>query len=388
MKKLGIFSLVIIICTFFYGVPSYSFPKELEQKLETTVQGLLEEYHIPGVVIGIWIPHKGEWVRAFGLADKKTKRKMDINDYFRVGSITKTFTVTGLLQLVDQGKLSLDDLIEKYIENVPNGNKITIRQLANMTSGLPNYSEAKEWEEATLKDPQRNWTPKELLEIAFKMPLLFQPGEKYYYSNTNTILLGLVIEKLSGMAFNDYLEKNILKPLNLKHTSYPLNNKMPNPYAHGYSLETLANVKRSEKIEEDVSLNNPSWTSFAGQMISNLHDMKIWAEALGTGKLLSKNTFQERLKWVEIIPGDKDKLYGLGVASVHGWIGHTGGLPGYNTLVVYRPTDKGIFVCLVNTETPVKLNAESREPIALFHQKIFDILEPKENKGKFFITID
>lgn len=374
MKKLGILSFIIFFCAFFYGAPSYGFSKEIDQKLDTTVQKILDEHHIPGVVIGIWIPKKGEWVRAFGLADIETQRKMAINDYFRIGSVTKTFVTTGVLQLVDQGKLSLDDPIEKYIENVPNGDKITIRQLANMTSGLPNYSENKVWEKENLTTPQREWTPKELLKIAFDMPLLFNPGEKFYYSNTNTLLLGLVIEKLSGLSLNVYLENNILKPLSLNHTSYPMDNKMPEPFAHGYSFQTL------DKKQADVSFNNPSWTSAAGQMISNLHDLKIWAEALGTGKLLSKKSFEERIKWVEIVPGDKDRSYGLGVALIRGWIAHTGELAGYNTLVAYRPEDKAIFVCLVNKDTHLKLKDGSLEPVAVIYQKVFDVISQDEGK--------
>lgn len=372
MKKTTIFSLFLVFYTLIYPKTSHSFSKELDQKLETTIQKTIDENKIPGVVIGVWIPGKVEWVRAFGFSDKATQEKMKLEDYFRIGSITKTFVTTGLLQLLDKGLISLDDPIGKYIANVPNGDKITIRQLANMTSGLPNYSEDKEWEKVAFKDPQHTWEPKELLKIAFRMPILFQPGEKYYYCNTNTILLGLVIEKISGMKLGSYLEKNILKPLKLNHTSYPIDNKMPEPFAHGYSLQTL------NKTEEDVSLNNPSWTWAAGQMISTLHDLKIWAKALGTGKLLSKKSFQERTKWVEIAPGDKSKLYGLGVALIHGWIAHTGELPGYNSLVAYRPEDKAIFVCLVNMDTHLKINGKSFEPVALIYEKLFDVISQDE----------
>src|SRR3990167_9805377 len=105
MKTIGIFSLVIMACVFVYSNAGHSFSKELGQELDKTVQQLMDEHTVPGIVVGVWIPNKGEWVRAFGVADKKTKEKMTISDHFRIGSVTKSFVVTGVLQLVDKGKL-------------------------------------------------------------------------------------------------------------------------------------------------------------------------------------------------------------------------------------------------------------------------------------------
>lgn len=371
MEKIKIFSLISIICTFFYSDLCFSFSQKIDKELETTVQRLIDEHDIPGVIVGVWIPGKGEWVSALGFADKKIKEKMRLDDHFRIGSITKTFTITALLQLQDKGKLSLDDPIGKYIDNVPNGDKITLRQLANMTSGLPNYSENSEWNKEFLENPQRVWKPKELLKFAFNSPLDFNPGKKYEYSNTNTVLLGLVIEKVSGSSIASYLEENILKPLKLSNTSFPLDNKMPQPFAHGYSKDTL------NKTEKDVSFNNPSWAFSAGQMVSNLHDLKIWGEALGTGKLLSKKAFEERLT-----PGYKSKKspveYCLGLARLNGWLLHTGELPGYNSIVAYLPKEKATLVILVNSEIAInysklhlKINQGTSDPVKLTYQNYF-----------------
>lgn len=383
MKIKSIISSFIMIFTIIYTNPCNSFSKKIDDQLENRVQTLMDEHNIPGVVIGVWIPGKGEWVSALGVADKKTKEKMTINDHFRVGSITKTFTATALLQLVDQGKLSLDDKIGKYVENVPNGNEITLRQLANMTSGLPNYSENDTWVREMLEDRTRVWTPKELLKAAFSQPILFKPGEKFYYCNTNYILLELVIEKISGIELNEYLEKNIFEPLNLTNTSFPLDNKIPKPFSHGYSKQTLTGVER------DVTFESPSWAFSAGAIISNLHDLKIWAEALGTGKLLNKKAFEERLQWV---PEDKmppslreaKGKYGLGIASTNGWLLHNGDLPGYNSVAAYLPAEKAIFVCLVNMNIPTKRSRPSPKvhkdlwaPAMLIYTSITKILFPK-----------
>jgi D-alanyl-D-alanine carboxypeptidase len=371
MQNSRVLSMIIVLCSLIYTTPSSASSSKIDQKLESTVQTLIDEYKIPGVVIGLWIPNKVEWVVALGVADKKTKEKMSITDHFRIGSLTKLFTVTALLQLSDQGKVSLDDKIGKYIQNVPNGDKITLRQLANMTSGLPSYTENEAWVKEMLKGKNRQWQPQELLDVAFSMPLLAKPGKKFHYCNTNTILLGLVIEKVSGMSLGEYFKKNIFNPLTLSNTSFPLDNKMPEPFAHGYSVQTLTNV------EEDVSLNNPSWGFAAGQLISNLEDLKIWAEALGTGELLSKKAFKERLTWLTIPPNTKSKKYGLGIGFNNGWLMHTGELPGYNSIVAYLPEEKGIFVCLVNSDIPIKIKDKDVSPANLIFESIAKIAFPK-----------
>ena len=139
--------------------------------------------------------------------------------YMRIGSNSKAFTVTAILMLADQGKLGLDDPIDRYVEGVPSGNQITLRQLAAMRSGLYNYAD--DTNPKLPQQPFRQWTPRELLEIAFRHPLLFPPGSEFDYSNTNTVLLGVVVEKVSGQSLASFIEQNILKPEGMTHTVFP-----------------------------------------------------------------------------------------------------------------------------------------------------------------------
>ena len=168
----------------------------IAKQLDAAIDQTMTAASIPGAIIGVWGP-EGRYVRAVGAADKATGAPMKADFYSRIGSLTKTFTVTGVLQLADQGKLGLDDPIGKYIDGVPQGDKITLRQLARMRSGLENYAKTPEFQQALVADPYRNFTPQELLGYAFAAPMPFPPGEGYEYSNTNTVLLGLVVEKLS-----------------------------------------------------------------------------------------------------------------------------------------------------------------------------------------------
>jgi D-alanyl-D-alanine carboxypeptidase len=167
------------------------------QRLDAAVNQAMTTAKVPGAIVGIWGPD-GTYVRAFGVADKSTGAPMKADFYSRIGSVTKTFTVTGILQLADQGKLGLDDPIAKYIDGVPEGDKITLRQLARMQSGLFNYSASTAFQNALIADPQRPFTPQQLLGYAFAEPNVFAPGQGFLYCNTNTVLLGLVVEKLSG----------------------------------------------------------------------------------------------------------------------------------------------------------------------------------------------
>ncbi len=347
------------------------FSSEMKEKLQAKMESLIKEINAPGFNVGIWIPGEGEWQNSFGVADKETAEKMSLDNHFRIGSITKTFVITAVLQLVDKGDISLDDKISKYIDNVPNGDKITIRQLANMTSGLANYSEDEEWVKKVIYTKNdRNVPTSELLEVAFKLPPTFAPGKGWHYSNTNTVLLGQVIEKVSGLSLDKYLQENIFTPLALENTSFPLDEKMPSPYAHGYTKQTL------DEKEADATFNNPSWTNAAGQMVSTFADLKIWAKALGTGALLSEDAFKERLTWVTLPPNTAKRKYGLGVGSNSGWINHTGSLPGYNCVVAYLPEKQAVFVVMINSDMDLVIKEKNVPLTDMVFEAVTKIVTP------------
>nr|WP_229703176.1 serine hydrolase domain-containing protein [Streptomyces albiflavescens] len=344
---------------------------DVMHQLDVTVQQVMRQANIPGVTVGIWTPDKGSYVRSFGVADKSSGQRMSPDLYMRIGSETKTFTVSALLQLVDEGKVGLDDRIDKYVSGVPNGDKITLRQLAGMRSGLFNYSEDPDFFKALTSDPQRPFTPQQLLDYAFKHPVLFPPGEKFYYSNTNLILLGLVVEKAGGRPLGDYIEKNILQPAGMNHTIFPTDAAFPTPHAQGYTNQT-ANGKVAETADW-----NPSWGWAAGAMISNLNDLHTWAPTVATGvfpdgsRMISPVTQKQRLTTPPTtIPGAG---YGLGIFNVQGWIGHNGSLPGYESLTIYLPSAKATVVVLLNTD----INYHDAEPSTVIGQAITKIVSPQ-----------
>jgi D-alanyl-D-alanine carboxypeptidase len=322
--------------------PAKPIADALAKRLDAAVDQAMSAAAVPGAIVGIWGPG-GDYVRAFGVADKATQAPMRADFYSRIGSVTKTFTVTALLQLADQGKLNLDDLVAEFVDGVPLGDRITLRQLARMQSGLFNYSASPEFQQAIFADPHRAFTPRELLSYAFAQPNQFPAGQKFEYSNTNTVLIGLVVQKVSGEPLADYIGTHILTPLGLNHTSFPAGNEFSDPHAQGYT----EGADGKEAVATDW---NPSWAWAAGAMISTLDDMRAWSVALATGKLLTPQMQEQRLQTVGSPGMPPQDGYGLGVFDLGGWIGHNGSLPGYQTVVVYLPEEQTSLVIMTNTD--------------------------------------
>lgn len=274
--------------------------------LDTAAAQGLRAAATSGAVVAVRSP-QGTWIKAYGVADPTTKAPMTTDVHQRIGSVTKTFTGTLVLQLAQQGKLGLDDPINTYVAGVPNGKDVTLRMLLNMTSGLASYTTDQHFTDQLFADPRKAWTPDQLLAVGLALPPLFAPGEKFNYSNTNTILLGKVIEKVTGQPYADVLRDRILVPLGLTQTSMPAaTDTLPAPHASG---STLQGTPDSSTTPVDTTDWNPTWAWTAGQMVSTADDLLVYGRALGTGQgLLDTKAQVERLS---SIPGKAG--YGLGV---------------------------------------------------------------------------
>ncbi|UJC78389.1 class A beta-lactamase-related serine hydrolase [Rhodococcus erythropolis] len=312
-------------------------------QLDSIIDAAVNSTGIPGAMVGIWGPN-GNYVKVAGVADTATKAPMETDFYHRIGSVTKTFTVTALLQLVDEGKIGLDDPISQYVDGVMEGDAISLRHLAGMRSGLVDYTTSEQFVMEYLSDPRRAFTPEELVGYVKDLPLQLRPGTTVDYSNTNTILLGMVIEKVSGSRLSDVIDTKIATPLGMEHTSFPMTNAFPTPHAQGYTNQTL-----DESVTAATDWN-PSWGGAAGAMISSLDDMRIWVPALAKGDLLTDDTQKQRLQTVSLSEGDDSSGYGLGLFNSGGWIGHNGSLPGYKTVSVYLPEKDTTLVVFINTD--------------------------------------
>ncbi|MER5863686.1 serine hydrolase domain-containing protein [Kitasatospora sp. NPDC002040] len=316
----------------------------LVARLDEVIERTRQETGVPGVTVGLWLPGRGTYVHSFGEADTKTHRPMTPDLNMRIGSETKTFTITAVLELVDEGLVGLDEPIGKYLDGVPDGDCITIRQMAEMRSGLFSYTFDDDFVHDLLSDPDRPFTPQQLLGYAFKHDNVFAPGAEFQYSNTNTVLLGLLVEKLGGMPLADFIHHRVTGPAHLDRTLFPTGAEFPQPYAHGYTRQTL------DDSVADATHWNPSWGWAAGAMISDLHDLHHWAKVVATGELLSPETQREREKFLPVPGFPPGAGYGLGLFRTNGWIGHNGSLPGYESVTMYLPEQDATMVVLLNTD--------------------------------------
>ena len=275
------------------------------------------------------------WGYAAGVADLRTKKPMKTDFRFRIGSVTKTFTATVILQLAGENRLNLDDSIEKWLPDVIQGNgydakQITIRQMLNHTSGIAEYSRSKE---ADFTNTKRLYTAEELVKIGISAPPDFAPGKGWSYSNTGYVLLGMLIEKVTGNSYAEEIENRIIEPLELSNTFLPGNSSIipGNKHARGY-------VQQEEGSElKDVTYFNPSIASSAGDMISTADDLNKFFSYLLGGKLLKEKQLNQMFTTVPAGRGGING-YGLGIFEIklpNGvpiW-GHTGGIPGFDTFV-------------------------------------------------------
>jgi len=336
MKRLLLVVLVLSL--------AHSLTADSLQKVRSIVKDQQKAADVPGLLMGIWQNDEPILLLTNGVADSKENRPIQPSDHMRIGSITKSFTITRLLQLAEEGELDLDDPVEKYVPNVQNGTA-TLRQLANMTSGIFNYTQDSNLVEALFQNLQRVWTPEELVEVAERNQPDFPPGEGWHYSNTNTVLLGMVIEKVTGNKLGVEISEHVLGPLLMENTFYPYVDTLPEPYAEGYAL------LNPEEGLTDLTISSPSASAGSGAMISTLDDLRIWARALALGELLTDDMQEKRLQLVST-EGHRDSpdydLYGLGIGSIAGWIGHTGDYLGYQSLTLYDPETDRSIVILVN----------------------------------------
>ena len=350
--------------------PSVSTPA-YAAALQTQIPEVMKQNAIPGAIVLIKSGDQGDWSAVYGTQEIGQEIPMSMDDHFRIGSNTKTMTVTVILQLVQEGKLSLDDPISKFRPDVPNGRKITIAQLAEMRSGLYSYTSSKAFNRTLDDDPQKVWTPDELLAIAFKKPPLFPPGSQYDYSNTNLVLLGTVIEELTGMTASEAFQQRIFEPLGLTQTSLPEADDaaIPDPHPQGYQFGTnvedidsyavppaqLPDALDGTLLPINNTDANPSWAWTAGGGISTADELATYVEAMVGGGLTDAEITKQRLDSIQPIAPGSPVGYGLGLVEfAKNLYGHDGQIPGFSSFMAYDPVaDNTIIIGLNLSASPV-----------------------------------
>jgi D-alanyl-D-alanine carboxypeptidase len=296
--------------------------KPREAELQRTLDRVVAA-GVPGAVLLVRAGGRTTRLTA-GYGALRPKRPMRAGDHFRVGSITKSFVATVVLQLVAERRLALEDPVARWLPGlVPGGERITVRQLLNHTSGLFAFAADRDFVSQASRDPLRVWAPREIVAIATAHPPMFAPGSGWSYSDTNYFVLGLIVERATGRPLAAELERRILAPLRLRATSLPAGPDIAGPHAHGYFLRPL----------QDVTVGSPSVQWAAGALVSDADDVARFFRALLGGRLVRRDLLalmQTTVAAPQLGPGTG---YGLGLLKVGEpcgalW-GHTGASPGY-----------------------------------------------------------
>ena len=311
------------------------------RKLDKIIADRMKTDRLPSVVVGIWVPGEGHYVRLMGVANVRTGRLREPTELFRIASISKTVIATAVLQLVDEKRIGKDDKIAKWYPNFPRADEITIDDLLRMRSGMPDpvgESFVKDY----FNDRLTTLTPRDMIERAARQPKAFQkPDQKTVYNNLNFVMLGDILEKVTGRRIDRLLRSKIFRPLDMKNSVYP---QVPYLYGrlHGYSSD-LASGKLI-----DVTLLNPAPAGGAGAVVSNLTDLHKFARALCTGTLLRPETQRARLEGQRIDKEPAFVKYGEGLVQLGPFCGHNGTIFGFSSEMWYLPALKAIIVINVN----------------------------------------
>jgi D-alanyl-D-alanine carboxypeptidase len=376
MKKLLNIFLIITLLT---GCSSSS-PDINLKKIDKLISELVTDNKTVGITYAININDSIITSKSYGFTNLETKTEITKNDEFRIASITKPFTATAIMQLVEKDKLSLNDTLSQFFPNLPNSNKITIYQLLSHTSGIPDW-----WEGEMPKDEPKNFpmckNPHFYIERMKKISL-FEPGTFHYYSNTGYVLFGEIIEIVSGLSYSDYISQNILIPSGMKNTEMEDVEKSSKNWVAGYAYNT----------EFKNPFTKPQYYHMpfsAGGLRSTATDLMSFMKSLNSGKLVTKKSLEMMTTYALLnngqsvyeklfspngnkpdFPSNIEKFgYGLGFQIIQNYdtkvISHGGDIAGFNSVLMYIPKSKTTLVLLSNTENGILSNLQEIEKLVI-----------------------
>jgi CubicO group peptidase (beta-lactamase class C family) len=360
--------------------------------IERIVHGSMARYHLQALIVQVRSNGSNVYSGAFG--DSMAGVPATTTMHFRNGAMAFTYMATLLLELVDQKKVTLDTKLSTYFPDLPHAGEITLKNLANMTSGYADYVYQPELLQGTVLAPFRQWTPEELIQVGVSKPMMFPVGTNWGYSHTNYVILGRVLEKITGMPLAEAIAKYVLEPMGLKQTQAFTTPEIPEPVLHSFDSERreILGVKPGVPFLEESTFWNPSWTTIEGAVeTTDITDMSLSMEAVGTGKLLSQTSSAAQIvpnllgfghalpNCSACRPNNAAFSYGLGTMVIGGWIAQTLGFAGASGAVAYLPSRK-LTIAVEVTNGPGafddKGNAKVGLPASNILKALADALAP------------
>ena len=314
----------------------------LARTVDSLAEAAIRNGPVAGLAIAVVRGRDTVVMKGYGKADVELGVPATATTVFRIGSVTKQFTSAGIMRLAEQGKLSLDDDVTKYVPNAPvQGRKVTIRHLLNHTSGIPSYTDvgprfAGIMRQAISRDS--------LIGLVRRDSLMFEPGTGFYYNNTGYYLLGMVIEKVTGRPYGEWLKEDMFTPLGLAGTMYCADDAIIPNRARGYD-RTQAGLRNASYID----MNHPY---AAGSLCSTVGDLVAWTRAVAGGKVVSAASYKAMTSPIPYAPNRTMSYgFGLGVGKLgtHARVSHGGGINGFISSLAHYPDDSLVIAVLANT---------------------------------------
>jgi len=387
MRCRAALGLLVLLCTLSVLRPDVQAQAAVAggNDLKKELQLKLDEWHkaskFPGATFGVVLPNGESFGLAVGYSDRDTKRAMKANDRMLAGSTGKTFAAATALQLVKEGKLGLDDKIEKYLgkepwfNRLPNAEDVTIRMLMNHSSGLVRYEFKKEFTDFLTANPMKVWTAEERLAYLFDAKAPFEAGKGWDYSDTNYIVLGMIIERVTGKKFYDEARRRFIRKFELRDTVAQEGPVMKG-VVQGYAGAGNPFGGKDAMIENGKFVVNPQLEWTGGGWASTGEDLARWAKLYFEGKAFDASLLPEVLDGVSAPMLGRETKYGLCViirkTAAGTSYGHSGFFPGYMTDMMYFPEHKFAVAVQVNTSVPKDIGKPLARVLAEAAQLIQD----------------
>ncbi len=328
------------------------------------VSAAMKTYHLKALIVQVRSDGQNVYTQALGESMSGVPATTQM--HFRNGAMAFTYMSTLLVELVDRRKASLSDRLDRYFPQLPHAHEITLKNLANMTSGYADYVYQPEIETATSLYPFRHWTSEQLIRIGVSKPMMFSPGTNWGYSHTNYVVLGRVIEKIAGMPLSRAMNQYIIKPMGLRQTMGFETPEIPSPVLHSFSSERRVplGVPSSKPFYEDSTFWDPSWTTANGAVqTTDITDMSKSMEEVGNGTLLSRQSFAQQVgpnlvrfghaqRGCNVCHANTRTMnYGLGVVNLGPWMTQLKAFAGCNAATGYLRSQK-LTISVVTTFLP------------------------------------
>jgi CubicO group peptidase (beta-lactamase class C family) len=357
------------------------------------VRNFMTQAHLRAVIVRVTVDGKQIVTQAVG--DSMTGVPASTDMHFRNGAVAISYVSTLLLKLVDEKKLSLDDKLSKWLPDFPQAQRVTLGQLAQMTSGYPDYVIGNpQFDNASYANPFQQWTTQDILAQVSGRPLLYEPGTNWNYAHTNYVLLGLALEKATGQDMPTLLQNEVLGPLGLKATANSDTPEIPDPVLHTFTSERRAALKipAGTPFYEESTYWNPSWTINHGAIqTTNIYDMEATAVGVGTGKLLSADSYKKMVSTAlrgktHTQPGcptcldqNEGYTYGLGIIVSGDWLLQNPLFSGCAGVEAYLPAQKvAIAVAVTYASEAFDDQGNYSNQADILFRKIGAVMAPSE----------